>query len=232
MLANANQPSLTVKNNHKVVKNNKPLIKNGIIGVLINLSGRQRMLSQRIVLNTLLAYHGQTQALDLANESLALFKSTHNLLVHGDHEHPGVFFDELENALFDDNQYEQYIQNFIHLAEQTIAACQSQASNVNTEISKLAEMSNAVIPMLNKITMAYENEAKRRYAIRAKKQVELMGNIQKIAKEARIISFNAQIIASRSGDSGREFSVVASVLTDIIEKMDSLAAAGISNNEA
>ena len=49
-----------------------------------------------------------------------------------------------------------------------------------------------------------------------------MGDIQSIAKQARIVSFNAQIIASRAQASGREFAVVAAELSDITGRIDEL----------
>jgi methyl-accepting chemotaxis protein len=50
-----------------------------------------------------------------------------------------------------------------------------------------------------------------------------MGDIQDIAKEARIVSFNARVMAARAGDAGKEFAVVASVLSGISEQIQALA---------
>ena len=41
-------------------------------------------------------------------------------------------------------------------------------------------------------------------------------DIESIAKQGRIVAFNAQIVASRSSPSGREFSVVASELSQVM----------------
>jgi hypothetical protein len=224
------QPTLTKKTN--IVEASKRLISNEIISTLINLSGRQRMLSQRIVLNALLAAQKQPNALKVAEEALHLFSNTHTILVHGDREYPGIFFEELHKAYFGPAESEKYIQSFILLAEQVITACKNNTAELSRLIVNLGDMATNIVSLLNEVTLAYEHESKRRTAVRNKQQLELMSSIQKIAKEARIVSFNAQVIAARAGDSGREFSVVASVLTDITEKMDNLAVAAMATAES
>jgi hypothetical protein len=87
------------KNTH-TAKTTKHLISNEVIGSLINLSGRQRMLSQRIILNTLLASQGQLAALEIADQALHLFEDTHTILVQGNSQYPGIFFEELQQIIY------------------------------------------------------------------------------------------------------------------------------------
>ena len=49
-----------------------------------------------------------------------------------------------------------------------------------------------------------------------------MSQIKAISMQARIVSFNAQVVASRAGTSGREFSVVAAELSQINGRIDEL----------
>jgi hypothetical protein len=221
------------KNTH-TAKTTKHLISNEVIGSLINLSGRQRMLSQRIILNTLLASQGQLAALEIADQALHLFEDTHTILVQGNSQYPGIFFEELQQAYYGESKTDNYIKSFINIAQQTITTCKNNttknhAAELTRLITALGEMSNEIVIRLNEVTLAYEHESQRRSALRSKQQLELMSSIQKIAKEARIVSFNAQVIAARAGESGREFAVVASVLTDITQKMDDLTLAAMAN---
>ena len=55
-----------------------------------------------------------------------------------------------------------------------------------------------------------------------KGQQELIDRIKASAKEARIVSFNGQIVASRAGIAGREFAVVAGVMTNITREMENV----------
>jgi methyl-accepting chemotaxis protein len=50
-----------------------------------------------------------------------------------------------------------------------------------------------------------------------------MSEIESIAKQARIVLFNAQVVAARASTSGREFSVVTTELSHITAKIDELA---------
>ena len=59
-----------------------------------------------------------------------------------------------------------------------------------------------------------------------------MTDIESIAKRARIVSVNAQIVAARAGGAGREFSVVAGELSQITGKIDELVRQALRNSAA
>jgi methyl-accepting chemotaxis protein len=48
----------------------------------------------------------------------------------------------------------------------------------------------------------------------------IMTDIETIAREAKMVAFNARIVAARSGQAGKEFSVVAGVLSNITGEID------------
>lgn len=204
------------------------MISSDMMVALINLSGRQRMLSQRIVLNILLSAH-HPQAIAQAKEALTLFSQTHSLLVNGNHEYPGIGFEALEKVFFGPDKHEAKIRQFIQDCKQSIDACERSTNLPDSVIHGLGEAASAIVAILNQITMTYETESRRCELVRRKKQESLMHSIQNIAKEAKIVSFNAQVIAARSGDAGKEFAVVASVMTNITNEIEQLVAAAMTN---
>jgi methyl-accepting chemotaxis protein len=61
--------------------------------------------------------------------------------------------------------------------------------------------------------------------LQKKEQQQLIERIKSIAKEAHIVSFNGQIVASRTNVTGREFAVVAGVMTSITKELESVVSA-------
>lgn len=207
-----------------------PVISGELFGALINLAGRQRMLSQRIVLNAVLASLGQDNTLQIARETLALFRNSHTTLVQGNHELPGVFFDDLDLAYFGPLKGDQQIRDFMELAERALDATESNFRSAPGLLRELGKSATSIVALLNRITVVYEDES-RRHSLAQKKQLhEMMNNIKTIAKQARIVSCNAQIVAARAGDAGREFSVVAGVLSNITGEIDDLVHVALSGS--
>lgn len=222
---------MTVVTQKNLTKNtHNHMISNEIMRRLINISGRQRMLSQRIILHTFLARLGKPEALDIGKTALALFKETHTILVHGNQEFPGIFFDELEQLFFGASQADEKIKEFIALSERVIQAQERHSAEVEELTLTLGGMATNIVELQNAITQAFENKSKNFDELRKKRQSDLLDDIRKIAKEAQIVSFNAQIIASRAGDSGKEFAVVANVLVNITNKIDKLVMAAVDSD--
>ena len=194
-----------------------------VFGTLINLSGRRRVTSQRVILFAVLASMGQEDAAADAQAALALFADAHATLIDGDRTLPGVFSPALHEAYFGPLQGNKKMLEFITLAQQTLAAMRANAHPAPGLLEQLVRSANPMLALSNQITLLYEEESKR-HALQVKKQLqELMTDMQSIALEARMVSVNAQIIAARAGSAGREFSVVARALSDITGKIDTLA---------
>ena len=191
-------------------------------GHLINISGRQRMLSQRIILNIFLSTHGHEDALKIVSDDLQLFKDSHHALVIGNSETPGVFFESLRQAYYGDLDGHNKNLAFINLVEKTLNAYQSNYRTAQSLLDELGLLAMPIVKLLNQITQVYEAESKEFAKLEQKKRHSLMNDIQNIAKQAKIVAVNAQISAARAGEVGREFSVVATELTHITEKIDSL----------
>lgn len=190
--------------------------------VLINLSGRRRFTSQRVVLYAVLASQGYDHAVRTALDALALFRDAHDALIDGNEDLPGVFCNELKDAYFGPQQGDKRIRAFIRLAEDTLASINTGRRDAPILLAQLIDSATPLLNVLNKITQVYE-ELSKRYASQMKKHLRsVMTDIESIAKQARMVSFNAQIVAARAGQSGREFAVVAGVLSNITAEIDEL----------
>ena len=193
-----------------------------VYSALINLSGRRRFTSQRLVLYAVLAAQGRDGALRVSKEALATFCNAHSALVDGNAELPGVFCDELQEAYFGADGDDAQIREFITLAQRTHDAIESRLRLAQPLVDQLVDRATPLLTVLNALTQQYENLARRHAAQARRELADLMSEIESIAKQARIVSFNAQIIASRTGASGREFSVVAAELSQINGRIDEL----------
>ncbi|MGH8809662.1 MAG: methyl-accepting chemotaxis protein [Noviherbaspirillum sp.] len=209
-----------------------PALSGEVFGALINLSGRRRFTSQRLVLYAVLASLGHDNALDVSREALQLFCDAHHGLVDGSDTLPGVFCDELHAVYFGKAEGDRHIRDFIQLAERTLEAIQSGSRQAPTLLDQLVLNATPMLAVLNRITQVYEDLAKR-HAVQMRKQLRgIMADIESIAKQARMVSFNAQIVAARAGQAGREFSVVAGVLSDITGEIDGLVRAALNSSAA
>lgn len=199
-----------------------PKLSGEVFATLINLSGRRRFTSQRVVLYAVLAAGKDPAATAIANDALKLFRDAHTALVKGNDNVPGIFCPALEEAYFGREQGDRKIREFIELAERALHAIESGWRQASPLLDELIACTTPLLAVLNSLTAIYEKEA-RNHASRAKSQLlDVMGEIKTISKQAHMVAFNAQIIAARAGTAGREFSVVATVLTGITGEIDKL----------
>ncbi|HTD02280.1 type IV pili methyl-accepting chemotaxis transducer N-terminal domain-containing protein [Undibacterium sp.] len=203
------------------------VVSSDAFGALINLAGRQRMLSQRIILHAVLASLDHEGAWKTATGALSLFRETHLILIHGKDGLPGVFFEDLRLAYFGPAQGDRKISEFIGLADKVLSHMQGAARQTTGLLAELIGSATPIIELLNDITLIYEKESQARARTLKKQLHGMMSDVKTIAKQARMVSFNAQIIAARAGAAGREFSVVAGVLTNITSEMDELIHAAL-----
>jgi len=190
-------------------------------GRLINLSGRRRFTSQRVVLYAVLASQGRDGALATARDALATFRDAHSALLE-DELSPNTVGGVLKQAYFGDDRAEERIRAFIDLAHKTLDAVDANARSAPELLEALVESSTPLLGPLNKLTQIYEDLARQQAASAKKQLTAVMGDIETIAKHARIVSFNAQVVAARAGQSGREFAVVSGEFTQITGKLDGL----------
>ncbi|CAG9212822.1 Methyl-accepting chemotaxis sensory transducer [Paraburkholderia sabiae] len=192
------------------------------IGELINLSGRQRMLSQRIVLHVVLASHGDAAALAVVRECLVTFASTHRVLVNGDDHLPGVFSEALQQLYFGSRKADERVQRFVAMTDETIARVEARDQEAGAHVDALVAQATPLLELLQEITLAYQHEMRGIEAATQRRQAAIAEQLSGISMQANIVALNARISAARAGSYGREFAVITQVLADIIKEMDAL----------
>lgn len=201
-----------------------------VFGALINLSGRRRFTSQRVVLYAVLASMGHEGAVATARETLALFRDAHITLIDGKGNMPGIFCGQLRDAYFGTLQGDKVIRSFIKLAESTLDGIVSNAHGTPALLNELVRSATPLLSVLNGLTLVYEEQSKRHAQAQKRQLQEMMGDIKTIARRARMVAFNAQIVAARAGQAGREFAVVASTMTTVTSEIDDLVHKALSSS--
>ncbi|RDK06659.1 type IV pili methyl-accepting chemotaxis transducer N-terminal domain-containing protein [Cupriavidus lacunae] len=202
------------------------------IGTLINLSGRQRMLSQRIVLHMLLASRGDPAALDIVRTCLAMFESAHSDLVKGNKQLPGVFSGALQQLYFGNARADARIREFIDQVRTATDAPAADTSRRASAIDALVAQATPILELLQAVTQAYQEEMHRCEVSVCKRQTDLVERLSGISMQANIVAMNGRISAARAGQHGREFSVITEVLAGIIKEMDQLIRHVVGSNGA
>jgi hypothetical protein len=148
-------------------------------------------------------------------------------LVEGNDGLPGIFSPALRDAYFGPENGDKKIREFIDLARRTLHAIESGWRQAPALLDELVAGTTPLLVILNNVTAIYEKEA-RGHASKVKNQlINIMSEIKDISKHAQMVAFNAQIVAARAGTAGREFSVVADVLSNITGEIDKLVQAAL-----
>lgn len=199
-----------------------------VFSALINLSGRRRFTSQRIVLYAVLASQGHESGEATAREALALFRGAHKSLLSEADGLPGVFCPELREAYFGKLDGDRKIVAFVDLGERTLKAVAQGSSQAAELLAELVEITTPTLAILNQITGIYEEQAKQNARLMRKQLRGVITDIDTINRQARMVAFNARIVAARAGQAGKEFSVVAGVLSNITGEIDEMVNAALA----
>ncbi|HSW07857.1 type IV pili methyl-accepting chemotaxis transducer N-terminal domain-containing protein [Aquabacterium sp.] len=191
---------------------------------LINLAGRQRMLSQRIALMALLADRGDRVARSAARDALQQFSTAHERLTQGGDGLPPPPASALREAFFGHDGADAAVRRFISLARQIVDGNGGQDREA---LTTLVELATPLLTLLNHLTQSYETHARASAQRAQQRQASLISSIERVAGEARIVAMNARIAAARAGDGGREFGVVAARLVEVSSQIESLSHAAM-----
>lgn len=203
-----------------------------VFGALINLSGRRRFTSQRVVLYAVLASMGHDGAIATARETLAQLRDAHQTLVDGKGKLPGIFCGQLHDAYFGTLQGDRIIGEFIDLAGNTLAAIEGDARGAPVLLDELVRSATPLLSVLNGLTLVYEEQAMRHAQAQKRQLHGMLGEIATVARQARKVALHAQIAAARAGEGGKEFAVAAGSMTSVTASIDDLVQAALNGTLA
>lgn len=204
------------------VHDEKTRLSTDLFGALINLSGRRRFTSQRVVLYAVLASMGHDGAIGTARETLAQLREAHHTLMHGKGQLPGIFCGQLHDAYYGALQGDRIIGDFIGLAERTVDAIADDARGAPALLDELVRSATPLLSVLNGLTLVYEEQSMRHAQAEQRRIRHTMGQMKSVARHARKIALHAQIVATRAGAAGKEFAIAASSMAGVTAEIDDL----------
>ena len=203
------------------------------IGALINIAGRQRMLSHRTVMFLALSeapgQGGVAEHLLKADESLQAYEAGVRLLLKGDAGQaiPPLFSARVRELLSQPAgsgaSGARTLKMFSVEARACLQILREKPAGCAQRIRALADLAGDVLlPLLNAVVAAFEadladvlvQEAERAAAVRTV-MTGALDDIEQTASKIRLIAFNALIEAARAGDAGRAFSVIAEEIKNL-----------------
>lgn len=189
---------------------------------LVNLAARQRMLSQRMILQTVLAANGDAGRLQAAQRSLQMFQESQQHLLGTVNQLEAQGARKIRETYHGTRGVGPVVDAFTQLMRSALEQIEAYSPRVPNTMAELVEHTDRILEALNTATTAFDEVAKARSDAMMKELTGIVGDIQSVAKEAKVVSFNAQVVAARAGQHGREFAVVANVLSDITGEIDEL----------
>ncbi len=195
---------------------------------LVNLAARQRMLSQRMVLQTVLAARGSDLHLKAARSSLTLFTDSQSRLMDTPRHLDAASAEIIRRAYHGPQGVGATIDAFAQQVSTALDLAERQSPRVEDALARLVESTDSVLEALNTATTAFDQVNKAQSETLMKELAGIVASIQTVAREAKVVSFNAQVMAARAGQHGREFAVVANVLSGITNEIDGLSLQAVS----
>lgn len=195
---------------------------------LVNLAARQRMLSQRVVLQTVLAARGSAPHLKAARGSLALFTDSQARLVDTPRHLDAASAAIIHKVYHGPQGVGATIGAFAQQVDAALDLAERQSPRVEDTLARLVDSTDGVLDALNAATTAFDQLNKAQSETLMKELAGIVASIQTVAREAKVVSFNAQVMAARAGQHGREFAVVANVLSGITSEIDGLSLQAVS----
>jgi methyl-accepting chemotaxis protein len=195
---------------------------------LVNLAARQRMLSQRMVLQTVLAAGGSDLHLKAARSSLAIFTASQAQLVDTPRHLDTADAERIRQVYNGPSGVANTIDAFAQQVGTALDLTERRSPRVEDALARLVESTDPALEALNTATTVFDQVSKAKSETLMKELAGIVASIQTVAREAKVVSFNAQVMAARAGQHGREFAVVANVLSGITHEIDGLSLQAVS----
>jgi len=195
---------------------------------LVNLAARQRMLSQRMVLQTVWAARGSDLHLKAARNTLALFTQSQSRLVDTPRHLEPADAQRIRAIYHGPAGVAATIDAFAQQVGTALDLTERQSPRVDEALARLVEATDGALEALDAATTVFDQVGKAKSETLMKELASIVASIQTVAREAKVVSFNAQVMAARAGQHGREFAVVANVLSGITNEIDGLSLQAVS----
>lgn len=201
------------------------------LGRLINIAGRQRMLSHRVVmflaLSRIAPDPGQRLGLVASAErTLDGFAAGHSVIVDGDPETglPALFsararglMDDADEARTNGLTGGMLVARFIDRSRRCIHHLQENQNGAEAEITALSTLvATDLLDLLTRLASAFEADLADSAAAEAAQTSEVhqivaktLENIETLGSRVNLIAINALIEAARAGEAGKAFAYVA-----------------------
>lgn len=195
---------------------------------LMNIAGRQRMLSQRIVLQTVLAVQGQAEQARAARQTLELFETSQARLVQTPRQLDAASAREVQAIYHGPQGVGAAIDAFARQARTVLDLADHGSARAADALGTLVGTTDGVLKALDAATTVFDQVQRRQSEAMMNELTGIVSSIQTVAREAKVVSFNAQVMAARAASHGREFAVVANVLSGITAEIDRLSLQAVS----
>lgn len=204
----------------------RPTAANESISV-VNMAARQRMLSQRMILQTMLAASGSDTHLQAAQKSFQQFCDSHATLKSKASDFDATSAQKVRDIYDGSRGVGSRIEQFMQQMRTTLQCISNKGAHTEP-LNTLISSTDSVLEALNAVTTTFDNITKGKAEQIMKELTDIVSGIQTVAREAKVVSFNAQVIAARAGQHGREFAVVANVLSNISAEIDGMSRTAVN----